>query len=51
MFKQPDHRYSSRLNPLKDFLVIQLESARRDGRIVGYCSSFLLEMRAGLWNG
>ena len=37
------HRYSSRRSPLKDFLVTQLEGARRYDRIAGFFSSSLLE--------
>jgi hypothetical protein len=44
LFRQPDHRYSSRRNPLKDFLVIQLESARRYDRIAEFFNSSLLEV-------
>jgi len=33
------HRYSSRRNPLKDFLAAQLQGARRYDRIAGFFSS------------
>ena len=38
------HRYSSRRNPLKDFLATQLQGARRYDRIAGFFSSSLLEV-------
>jgi hypothetical protein len=36
------HRYSSRRGPLKDFLVTQLQDARRYDRIAGFFSRLLL---------
>jgi hypothetical protein len=38
------HRYSSRRNPLKDFLATRLQGARRYDRIAGFFSSSLLEV-------
>ena len=38
------HRYSSRRDPLKDFLATQLQGARRYDRIAGFFSSSLLEV-------
>ena len=38
------YRYSSHHSPLKDFLAIQLQGARRYVRIAGFFRSFLLEV-------
>ncbi len=38
------NRYSSRRNPLKDFLAAQLRGARHYNRIAGFFSSSLLEV-------
>jgi len=44
LFRQPDHRYSSRRSLLKDFLATQLQDVRRYDRIAGFFSSSLLEV-------